>query len=344
MNHIFKSRTKGRVLYIKGSQLYKSINDQIVCSVDGGESWRDFYRLKTETFFDKIIYRNHLASRLLRKGIHHLDAHSGMACGVLFDKKIGILKNGKLTNDGPIKGSRPLSFENIEGELIFGEYRSNPERSGISVYGMDLSHGLYTKWQMTGIRHIHGIYQDPYTESVWITTGDDDNEAAIFNTDTNFSEVKRVLFGSQQTRTIKLLFDEKFVYFGSDAPHEVNYLYRMDKSTHEVQKLAEVGSSVFHGCKVGNWFFFSTAIEPSRVNKTQYSEVWASPDGSNWSCILRFKKDPLPMKYFQYGQVFFPAGYGNDQDLWLSPFATEYSNMSFKIGLDKVHKLYNKIL
>src|SRR5690606_9338809 len=122
---------------------------------------------------------------------------------------------------------------------------------------------------------------------------------ALYCTKDNFITVQKMLSGSQQTRTIKLLFTEDFIYFGSDAPEEVNYLYRLNKSSNKVEKLVQVGSSVFHGCKVANWLFFSTAIEPSKVNSTKYAEVWASPDGVEWKCLMRFKKDFLPMRYFQ---------------------------------------------
>lgn len=84
-------------------------------------------------------------------------------------------------------------------------------------------------------------------EVEWISTGDDDHEAALYVTDPEFSRLEKVLYGSQQTRTIKLLFTEQYIYFGSDAPHEVNYLYRMNKSIHKTERLARVGSSVFHG-------------------------------------------------------------------------------------------------
>src|SRR5699024_2171395 len=154
--------------------------------------------------------------------------------------------------------------------------------------GFDAANRLYKKLDMTGIRHIHGIYQDPYTERVWITSGDNDDEAALYRTDVKFDHLEKVLFGSQQTRAIRLLFTPQYIYFGSDAPNELNYIYRMHRETKKVDQLMQVGSSVFHGCKVGDWLFFSTAVEPSEINTTKYSEIWASPNGDDWKCILRF--------------------------------------------------------
>lgn len=344
MNPIFKDKTKGRILYSDTEVLYKSVNNTLLLSTDEGKSWKKVFKLKDRSLQDFFVYKNHMACRLFRKGIHHFNVDPENQPAILFDKRTALLKDGSLYHEKSIKGSRPLSFENIAGEFVFGEYRSNPERSEIGIYGISDAKKLYKKLEMTGIRHIHGIYKDPYTGFIWITTGDNDDEAAIYRTDTGFSKLEKVLHGSQQTRTIKLLFHEDYIYFGSDAPDEVNYLYRLNKNSLQAEKLIEVGSSVFHGCQAGNWLFFSTAVEPSEVNRTKYAELWASPDGSVWKCILRLKKDMFPMRYFQYGQIFFPAGNFTDKDhIWFSPFATEKSNHSYRLYLKDVEELFFEI-
>lgn len=185
---------------------------------------------------------------------------------------------------------------------------------------------------MTEIRHIHGIYQDPFTQKVWISTGDFGEEAALWETDAAFSKVEKIISGSQQTRAIKLLFTKDYIYYGSDTPKEQNYISRMHRETRTIEQLTKVGSSVFHGTKVGDWLFFSTAIEPSEVNKTKQAEVWASPNGTDWKCILKFKKDIWSMKYFQYGQVFFPNGPGDGKNLWVSPFQLKTVIIHFSIA------------
>ena len=343
MNRCFKYQTKGRVLYFDKEHLLKLYKGQLLHSADGGKSWNNRFQIEGQSISDNMVCRNHWASRLLRRGIHHVDVHPTGDIGMVVDKSVAILQEEELVRKNAITGSRPLSLGIINGEFVFGEYRSNPERSSIGIYGFSMGSELSRKAEFTDIRHIHGIYQDPYTTAVWVTTGDNDDEAALYRTDANFNNFEKVLYGSQQTRAIKLLFDEKYIYFGSDAPDEVNYLYRMDKSTDKVERLIEVGSSVFHGCKVGNWLFFSTAVEPSKVNKTKYAEVWASPDGILWKCILKLKKDRLPMRYFQYGQIFFPNGPSDDETLWVSPFGTRFDNRSFALDLHQIDNKFEKI-
>lgn len=340
MNPIFKSETKGIILYMDSNVLYKSINNKLYQSFDNGRTWQFKYEIRASSFLDMVTYSRHLSCRLLRKGIHHLGIVEEDKLGLLYDRKAAVLSNTQLMQICPIKGSRPLSFEFVDREFMFGEYRSNPERSAIAIYGFNSTEGLYKKLEMNGIRHIHGIYQDPFTKNVWITTGDDDDESALYCTDPDFKTLDKIIYGSQQTRTIKLLFTEDAIYFGSDAPDERNFLYKMDKGTLRVEKLVGVGSSVFHGYRLENWLFFSTAVEPSKINNTKNAELWASPNGADWKCILTLKKDLWPMRYFQYGQIFFPAGPGNGKDLWFSGFGTEYSNRTFKVKVDDLMKLF----
>ena len=341
MSQCFEKQTRGKVLYVDNNSIYKSIQNKLYLSQDFGKSWKLLLTTPAENWKDRLAYRFHIAARLLRKGIHHINTFGDQSIGVLYDKKIGLFQNNNWEAGKSIVGSRPLSFEQIDNNLVFGEYRSNPERSEINVFTFDKDQ-IYSKLKMSGIRHIHGIYLDPYTDKVWITTGDENHEAFIYRTDKEFNKLDIILSGSQQTRTIKLLFDEHYVYFGSDAPHEINHIYKLKKDTKQVSKLVQVGSSVFHGTKVKNWMFFSTAIEPSKVNKTKEVEIWASPNGDDWKCILKFKKDVFSMRYFQYGQVFFPIGASNNE-LWLSLFATQNSNKSFAIGLNQIQKLFDKI-
>lgn len=336
MNLIFKQKFKGRILFVDKNQTIRTYQRKLYISSDTGVKWTHHFTLKNHGIKEIVINQFHILSRLFRFGYHHLAKADKENFGIIFHKNKGLISNQSLIAKSPLNASRPLSLEYINGKYVFGEYRSNPERSPIPVIGFNEEDLNKILIELKKIRHIHGVYRDSYTNEVWITTGDFDEEAALYCIQDNFRTIEKILSGSQQTRAIKLLFTEAFVYFGSDAPDEVNYLYRMQRENKTVEKLQQVGSSVFHGCKVANWLFFSTAVEPSQVNTTKYAEVWASPDGKNWKCLYKFKKDRFPMRFFQYGQVFFPNGEGDGKNLWLSPFATSSNNKSFKVSLDKV--------
>jgi hypothetical protein len=343
LNLTFDSKYKGKILFVNQDVVYRAYKNCIYKSVDSGSSWKRVINYSIKDPLKKICYQFQITRRLLRLGVHHFIPDYDYS-GLVYDKSFALLKDGVLIESAPLKGSRPLSLEKIGQDFLFGEYRSNPERSDIKIWQFGINKMLKPVFKLAGIRHIHGIYRDPYTNKLWITTGDNDDECAIYCTNDKFDRMVKVYFGSQQARAIKLLFTKEDIYFGSDTPEEVNYLYRMNRKSRTVSQLQKVGSSVFHGCKVGSWLFFSTAIEPSLINKTRMAEVWASPDGTKWRRIFTFKKDVLPMRYFQYGQVFFPNGPSDNSNLWLSPFGTRYDNQSIKVSLDLINEIYWKSL
>lgn len=263
-----------------------------------------------------------LLSRLLRTGIHHV-ARNDTSTVVVADRNTYVSGDGGLKLLGQLKGSRPLVLCESDGAFYYGEYRSNPERSAVQIWCWRPGDRDWSSvWCFVGVRHVHGVFHDPHSESIWVTTGDADSEAGIWRTDDGFKSVKRIIGGSQQVRAIQLLFTSQHIYFGSDAPDERNFIYRMDRHGQNLEKLSEVGGPVFFGCEAGGSLFFSTSVEPSKVNTRFYSEVWRSDDGLRWYRFLEFKKDFWPMGYFQYGQVFFPSGPGDGTHLYCSPFAT----------------------
>lgn len=331
----------GVVHFVDKNRVVRSHNGKLYQSFDLGISW-EFLIDITSGYREKILARSRLLSRLFRLHVYHIVPNQSN--WVLFGmKKIYFLTYDlkKILSKDTLSGSRPLNVCSNEKGVYYGEYKNNKKRKPVSVWHYSNN---TNKWrqasQFDNVRHIHGVHYDPFDDLIWVTTGDRNEESYIWRTQDDFQSIEKETGGTQQQRSIKLLFTGDSVYFGSDTPEETNHLYKISRYDNTVIKLARVGGSVFHGCKVGNWLFFSTAVEKSSVNTSPYSEVWASPDGEKWQCILRYKKDCWDKKYFQYGQVFFPGGPGDDENLWLTPFATKFDQRSFKIDLNNVAKLY----
>jgi hypothetical protein len=316
-----------KILYIDNNTIYVQSGSRFYKTQDLGASWDCILRLPSK--YPWLTW-NALFNRLMRSGVNGFR--------VLSDKSFILTWNGriyKITHDGKLKravvnakkGSRPLFLEMDNNERLFwGEYFGNENRKEVNVLTSEdggLSFETIYTFPSGVIRHIHGVFSDSYDNTIWITTGDDDEESGIWVTANCFRSLEKVIAGSQQVRSIQLLFTKKYVYFGSDTPLEKNYIYRVDKATQKIEKLQEVESSVFWGCKVGDALFFSTAVEPSKVSKCQDACIWGSMDGEKWTCIARLKKDIWPKKLFQYGQIFFPAGENNTEYLWFTPFSTE---------------------
>lgn len=271
-----------------------------------------------------------LGERILRLGVHSLHVAADLELIIVVRKRVlrYDLLARRFTHSYDIPRGKRFLFLCLGagGDLLFGEYFSNESRQAVHIYRSSdggRSFGIAHEFPTGTIRHVHGVFHDPFIGALWITTGDTDAESGIWVMQDNFKSLERKLGGSQQTRAVQLLFTATHVYFGSDTPLEKNFIYRLHKETGYVERLQEVESSVFWGCKVGNCLFFSTAVEPSRVNTSCYACIWGSPDGVNWKCIAKCQKDIWPMKLFQYGQIYFPAGENNTGYLWYTPFATE---------------------
>lgn len=316
----------GRVLYIKESTIYAQIGNYLCSSMDFGETWSN---LAVKLPYQTVVYCKLLA-RLTRKDIHSMlfldDEKTITVTGnVIFTFSI---KKGNIINLFKVpRGSRPLFLcQTQEGFLYWGEYFRNPKRVEVNIYASfdkAKSWQIIYKFKKNQIRHIHGVFCDPYDNKIWVTTGDSDEESAIWMTANKFKTLEKVIYGSQQSRALQLTFTQDYVYFGTDTPFEQNHIFRINKNTGNIEEIFSVDGSVYWWCKAGDWLFFSTAVEQSQVNICKYAELWGSPDSLNWQCIAKFKKDFWPMKYFQIGQILFPQGENRTGYLFYTPFATE---------------------
>lgn len=330
----------GSVHFVDGETVYASRGNAIFRSQDGGKRWTELLRLPL-SWYEYLQSATRLSRRLFRSGIHHLvPGHDGSLVIVGFGK-IFVYNTGRgqlHANPSTIQGSRPLALCDAgRGRWYYGEYRGTWGRGSVHVWG-SYDGGRYWEpvFRFDSVGHIHGVYQDPFTGASWVTTGDEDAESGIFVTEDDFKTVEQVVSGSQQFRAIRLLFTQNHVYFGSDTLHEKNHIYRIIRRTGQIETLQRVEGSVFHGGYAGSRLFFSTACEPSIVNTTRLAMVWMSEGGEDWRVVASFQKDPWHPKLFQYGQVFFPAGPGVSDHIWLTPFATVHDQTSFKLSLETV--------
>ncbi len=297
----------------------------VLVNADDGEI-RDRWKIPTARFYDS----DRRLVRLLRSGIHALLPLQNDRVILVTRKLIYRLSLRDGSVDGlfsGFQGSRPLFIcQSNAGDIYFGDYFGNPDRAAVNIYrskDQGESYQIVHTFPPGAVRHIHGIFHDRFTDQVWVTTGDHDQESVIWKTKDDFRNLEYVQGGTQTFRAVQLIFTEDHVYFGSDTPLGENHLYRLKRSSNEVETLQQVQGSVFYGCQVGNHLFFSTVVEPSEVNQDPFAYIWGSRDGISWEMIKKYQKDWLPKKLFQYGQIHFPRGENRTNTLWWTPFATK---------------------
>ena len=331
-----KKKINKIVHYVNNDLIYASKGIRIYTSTDYGKNWDLSFKLPVG-FIQKFKNISKLSRRLFREGVHHIIYNENKYLTIFAGKYIYIYKmpQKKLVSKKFIAGSRPLCItSSSDGTIYYGEYRNNDKREPVKILASRNGNDWINVYKFKDIRHIHGIFYDKYTDSIWVTTGDYNFEIGLWNTNDNYKSIKKVVGDIQQFRAVQLLFTKKFIYFSSDTPLEVNHIYRMCRKTKIPEKLQEIGGSVFYGCKINNELFFSTVCEPSKVNKSNFVELWSSDDSKNWKLILKLKKDIWHKKYFQYGQIKFPYNENNSNFLWFTPLATEFDQKSFKIDLN----------
>jgi hypothetical protein len=287
---------------------------------------------------DRVLASSRLARRATRRDIHHMVRFGGRLIVAGYGRLwcIDAVTGSLLGPPVALMGGRPLTLCGSPTGVYYGEYRDNAERAPVRiVFSAD---GV--KWsvlrEISGVRHIHGIYRDPFTGDLWMTTGDDGDECAIWRTRDSFASLEVVHRGTQQARAIPLLFTAEFIYFGTDTPLESNYLYRFPRSGGPPERMHPVEGSVFHATQVGTCLIFSTAVEPSAVNRSADCVIYGSHDGAHWRELARHRKDAWSMRYFQYGQLSFPAGENRTGRLWYNTFAVkpDFSVFCGEINVD----------
>lgn len=214
-----------------------------------------------------------------------------------------------------VRGSRPMNIcEDTDGSLYFGEYFANMEKKAVHIYKSTdngKSWNVCYTFPEGNINHVHGIFLDPYTNRLWIATGDRENECIIGYTEDGFKTVKEVFRGGQDYRSCILFFYNNFIVFGTDSQYQKNVLKCFDRQTLELKVLQELQGPVIKGTQIGDVAVISTDVEPSEVNKTKNAYTWFTRDGLHWEELYHAEKDWLNPTFFQFG-VFDLPQYSKD--------------------------------
>ena len=282
----------------------------------------------------RLSVLNGLTARLFRDGFHALAV---LPSGGLVAAVPGAIVTRRPNEDQfrvthkITRGTRPLHITAVpSGTIFWGEYFDNPHRDEVHIYASTDAGATWSvayTFPRRAIRHVHNIVHDPWGDCLWVLTGDYHDECRILRASCDLRQVKPVLQGNQQARAVALVPTEDGLYFSSDTPLESNYIYRLDRRG-ELSQQAPISSSSIYGCRVGSQVFFSTMVEPSKVNPDRNVRVYGSKNaGEAWRSLLAWQKDRWPMSLFQYGNAFLPDGNNTTPYLAVTTVAVESDDM-----------------
>jgi hypothetical protein len=206
------------------------------------------------------------------------------------------------------------------GDVFFGEYVSNEARDLIRVYRYSSRHQkIETAYEFAPrvIRHIHGIYWDPYSRSLWVCAGDVGAENRILRTSDGFRTLEMVGGGDETWRSVSLQFTPDAIYYGTDAELRQNMIYRIDRKTGERGEVTEVGGTVFYSQKVGPDIFFGVTAELCPSQNDSAASLWAVGEHGSCERVSVFHKDGWHRILFMFGTLHFPAGPGLKDALYV---------------------------
>lgn len=298
--------------------------------------WREAGQFRPE-WWRGVSSRFVLSFRLLRDGFHALAiSRNGNLIaavpGAISTKRAGEAEF-RITHR-LLRGTRPLHITSTpNGRLLWGEYFDNPRRDEVHIYASEDGgltwHVVYT-FPKHSIRHVHNIVYDCWKNCLWVLTGDYGRECRILQASLDFSSVEEVLCGNQQARAVAAIVSEERLYFASDTPLEQNFIYFLDRAG-RLRRVAPIPASSIYGGQNRRGMFFSTMVEPSKVNLRREVALLGSATGENWNELAAWKKDAWGERYFQYGNAFLPDGENHTDFLAVSTIAVKNADLQTTI-------------
>ena len=308
----------GRLLWTDGESAYFARGMSYYRVDNGGKRLGRVVRVGSILEYLLSLFR--LPRQLLRGGIHHLwPLQDGAALVVVRKRAYFVNATGRaaLALRFP-RGNKPAHkgvCVTPHGEVFLGEYALNFERKmPVTLYRSrdgGRTFAAIFEFAPGEVRHIHFLQWDPYTNCLWLGTGDADSECWIYRSQDG-ETWEKVGGGSQLWRAVGVSFRPEALFWGTDAGSDAgehpNYVMRLDRTTLALTKVLEIQGPC-HGnatLKDGT-LLVSTGVEGGVNEKDHCAHLWASRDGDTWQEVVHFKKDRWPY-LLQYGVIRFPQG------------------------------------
>jgi hypothetical protein len=298
----------------------------------GDDGWRVLASLPA-TGAARAVVRVEPLRRLLRRGVRACVALSPDHFVAFSDRRIYYVDPAStqpLLTGGVERGNGPLiqgCCHDQRGTFYYGEYWGT--RASVSARIWRWRRGM-VRWEKFygfpagSIRHIHSLSFDPFSERIWVTTGDRDVESLIgyFEGEREDRQLTVIASGSQRARAVSLMFTPEHVCWGSDAQDHANRMYRWSRKEKTIQATSTVGSPVFYSAVDSTGALFITTAAERMAHLESEASVWTSRDGGEWTKIATWQKHRYPTLFgvdaFGLGVLSLPSGSEGNGTLMVS--------------------------
>lgn len=252
---------------------------------------------------------------------------AGAALAIRAGIAYAVQPSGDMMPRFSIQGDSVLHGGICEDQLgwsYFGEYFMNPAREEVRIFRLDPA---LEAWEIAHafpageIRHVHGIYRDPFDDqALWATCGDGFGECYLYRTRDRFEKIERIGEGTQNWRAVRLFFTEEHVCWLTDSQLEQNRSCRWDRESGQLELGQHLEAPAWYGSTTAEGLHLAfTTVEPGPAVHRNTAAIYASNDAFNWKEIYQFPKDAWrPMKLFKYGVISCPSGTMSQKAFFLS--------------------------
>ena len=255
-------------------------------------------------FFDKFLSTISITRRLRRLFFYNIIPISNDKFFVSFNKKIGIISKNKYEEikglKKPTRILRNACAVDQDGGIFFGEYFPNTNRDEVIIYYLpnnSVNLEVCFVFKKNNVRHVHGIYLDPFTNYIWVVTGDNKNECKIFFTKDKFKNIKIIGQGDESWRAISIIFEKDFIYYGTDAEFSQNYIYKLNKANYKREIMRMVDGPIYYSKKIGKNKVFIVTAEGSPSQKTNKLDILYFDKNNKFTPIKSYLKDFWPIQF-----------------------------------------------
>jgi hypothetical protein len=292
-------------------------------------------------FWKQTASNFRLAQRLLRFMVTNVIQLNNGDLFVTFDKTVGIVRNGKFQIlKGLVRPCRVLRSAcavDGNGNIYFGEYLANDERGEMRIYqykqGSDALEIAYI-FPHNSIKHIHGLYQDEFTGSIFCLTGDDEKECQILHSFDGFQTTEIIGEGDETWRAVSILFDKEYFFYGTDAEFRTNQIFKVNRTNLDREPLGEVDGTIFYSKQLGEDLFFTTAAENAPSQKENVAALWHINSEGRCQILTKFQKDRWHKTLFMFGTIHFPFTNKLKDELYFHLVGVQEDNQTFRLKVN----------
>ena len=301
-----------RILFhaFQDGTLWASRRNEILKGTDPGGHFATYAKLPGMPFNLCIP----LLNRLTRHAIHHILPLSGRSLMVVTKGRLLFLQNGAVTHTRTItRGSRPLRSGICvlpDNSIICGDYWGNPDREPVRLYistNQGIDWDILWQSERGQTRHIHLVQPvEGYPDHIYFSTGDRDNEAALYRLHLRDRTAQTIGGGAQSWRMVSLVQHRDTLIWGSDCQYQQNHIYRFNLTTRQLEPVQTIPGPAYYSTRDRRGrLYIATTVEDRRRHQ---AIILSSTDGRSWDVVRTFQKDIWPPKLFGYGVVEFIEG------------------------------------